>query len=205
MSIIYHKKGVKFMMKIKKNENMLNSKLRVKVAIITIILILIFLFYLIEYLATWPLPRDIYHTEKSAEAYLSMLYKLRVFQDDLQDKNTAAIKLTQDEIRAYISQDKEFARKYSLESFYIKDDNIEVIVNNKIKGQIYELWFSFRLEAKEGKIILLVSQAKVGRLPLPGIISQYIADKMVEGIEPKLFFDKVLINGGKISIIAKKE
>jgi len=193
------------MIKIKKYGNMLNANLKVKIAIITVILISILLLYLVEYLATWPLPRNLYHTEKSTEAYLSMLYKLRVFQDDLQDKSTAVIELTQEEIRAYISQDKEFAREYSLESFYIKDGNIEVIVSNKIKGQIYELWFSFHLEAKEGKIILLISQAKAGRLPLPGGLSQYIANKMVEGIEPKIFFDKVFINGGKISIIAKKE
>lgn len=193
------------MIKLKKNRNMLKANLIIKVVLITVICISILLLNLVEYLATWPLPRNLYHTEISSEAYLSILYKLRVFQDDLQDKNTAALNLTQDEIRAYISQDKEFAREYSLDSFYIKDDNIEVIVSNKIKGQIYELWFSFRLEAKEGKIILLVSQAKAGRLSLPGMVSQYIADKIVEGIETKILFDKVIVNGGKVSIIAKKE
>ncbi|MBT9130392.1 MAG: hypothetical protein DDT42_00563 [candidate division WS2 bacterium] len=193
------------MNKMKKNGNMLKANLRVKVAIIAVILISIFLIYLIEFLASWPLPRNLYHTETSAEAYLSMLYKLRVFQDDLQNKNIAVIELTQEEIKAYIFYDKEFAREYSIDSFYIKDGNLEVIISNKIRGQIYELWFSFHLEAKEGNIILLVSQAKVGRLPLPGILSQYLANKMVEGMEPELFFDKVFINGEKISIIAKKE
>lgn len=187
------------------NKNKSRRNLILQGVLITFLLTLLFFLYLAEHLSALPLPSELYHKGNNSEAYLSLLYKLRIFQDEIKEKNIGKIQLTREEIQAYIYHDKEFVRKYSIESFFIEDGNIEVIINNKIKGKTYELWFTFKPEVKKGKIILLVSQAKIGKLSLPTFLAQHIVNKLVDSVKSDLYFVKIWVNGGKISIIAKKE
>ncbi len=181
-----------------------NNKDNIKIFLILSILGLVMIIKGGQYLISWPISQELPEIQFTENDYLSLLSQYAIFKNQLKENGNASLYFTPQMLKSYLKFEPGVAKQFPVQEIFVNDRDIEIRLENKIKGEIYEIYLLLQPQENNGRLYLKVLKATAGRLKIPSIIAQKKVDEVIETISLPFYLKSIEINKEGISIIAKK-
>lgn len=131
----------------------------------------------LKYQMSLPTPHTFNVIETSEIEYFNAVASLTKFKSNLKYNGESNLILSPEMIMSYLTYEPGFSKLYPIKNFSFHEDGVKIILENKVKGGVYEIYLFLHPQAKNGKLYLKTLEAYIGKIKIPKSIAQKEVDR----------------------------